>query len=130
MMRASLCLRSRRSCRERGIGALKASGAEKMEAPLESDLSLYDDAQRIMMEEQCILLDRDDKVIGSASKACHLLPQDGPVPLRRAFSCSCFPTTGGSCSETLCGQNHLPELLGEHVLQSPALRPTRRAGRR
>ena len=71
-----------------------------MEAPLESDLSMYDDAQRVMMEERCILLDRDDKVIGSASKkACHLLPQDGPVPLHRAFSVE-------SASVILCCKQH------------------------
>ena len=68
-----------------------------MDASTEAnDLSEYDDAQREMMEERCILLDWEDRPIGSASKKeCHLIPADGgAVPLHRAFSVFLFSTDG------------------------------------
>ena len=69
---------------------------------MSADLREYDAAQRVMMEERCILLDRDDAAIGSASKkACHLLPPAAAaaaaaaaVPLHRAFSVFLFSRDG------------------------------------
>ena len=40
----------------------------------DSVLNGYDDTQVSLMKEECILIDRDDKVTGSASKkTCHLI---------------------------------------------------------
>lgn len=47
------------------------------------------------MEEECILVDNDDKIIGSASKkACHLVNPDGSLLLHRAFSVFAFNSAG------------------------------------
>ena len=54
--------------------------------------SVLDPQQEILLEEPCILVDQNDKVLGSASKrVCHLLGNDGsPSPLHRAFSVFLF----------------------------------------
>ena len=53
----------------------------------DSELQGYDEAQRGMMEENCIVVDEDDKIIGQDSKInCHL--NDGE--LHRAFSVLIF----------------------------------------
>jgi isopentenyldiphosphate isomerase len=47
------------------------------------------------MEEECILVDKNDKIIGSASKrACHLVNPDGSLLLHRAFSVFAFNSAG------------------------------------
>ena len=49
-----------------------------------SELQGYDQAQKEMMEENCIVVDDDDNIIGKDSKVnCHL--KEGK--LHRAFSC-------------------------------------------
>ena len=54
---------------------------------VDSELNGYDQAQREMMEENCIIVDRDDQVIGQDSKVkCHL--NEGK--LHRAFSVLLF----------------------------------------
>ncbi|KAF9903931.1 isopentenyl-diphosphate delta-isomerase idi1 [Lobosporangium transversale] len=71
-------------------------------APLDStisldvDLSNYDDEQVKLMEEMCIVLDRDDKRIGAnTKKACHLMTNimDHGL-LHRAFSVFLFSADG------------------------------------
>ncbi|KAI9229785.1 MAG: isopentenyl pyrophosphate isomerase [Piptocephalis tieghemiana] len=60
------------------------------------DLQQYDAEQARLMEERCILLDEDDKVIGAESKKnCHLMELiDSKNLLHRAFSVFIFsPTT-------------------------------------
>jgi hypothetical protein len=55
-----------------------------------------DPVQRQLLEEECILLDNNDKVIGHDSKKnCHLI-KDGDVLLHRAFSVFLFNTKGES----------------------------------
>ena len=50
---------------------------------VDSELKGYDQAQREMMEENCIVVDNDDRVIGQDSKVkCHL--NEGK--LHRAFN--------------------------------------------
>ncbi|KAF9586755.1 isopentenyl-diphosphate delta-isomerase idi1 [Lunasporangiospora selenospora] len=60
------------------------------------DLSMYDDEQVKLMEEMCIVLDRDDKRIGADSKkTCHLMTnilEHGL--LHRAFSVFLFSADG------------------------------------
>ncbi|XP_067005556.2 isopentenyl-diphosphate Delta-isomerase 1 [Anabrus simplex] len=47
--------------------------------------------QEAALEEQCILVDDDDKVVGHASKHdCHRIGKDGSVLLHRAFSVFVF----------------------------------------
>lgn len=55
-----------------------------------------DDTQVKLMEEQCILVDRDDRVIGHDSKKmCHMVSRDGTVgKLHRAFSVFLFNSSG------------------------------------
>ncbi|KAG0326437.1 isopentenyl-diphosphate delta-isomerase idi1 [Podila humilis] len=60
------------------------------------DLSAYDDEQVKLMEEMCIVLDRDDKRIGADSKKnCHLMTniRDHGL-LHRAFSVFLFSADG------------------------------------
>ncbi|KAG0049560.1 isopentenyl-diphosphate delta-isomerase idi1 [Gryganskiella cystojenkinii] len=60
------------------------------------DLSSYDDEQVKLMEEMCIVIDRDDKRIGANSKkACHLMTNIiGHNLLHRAFSVFLFSADG------------------------------------
>ena len=55
-----------------------------------------DDTQVKLMEEQCILVDRDDRVVGhNSKKMCHIISQDGTVGiLHRAFSVFLFNSSG------------------------------------
>ncbi|PLB33892.1 isopentenyl-diphosphate delta-isomerase IDI1 [Aspergillus candidus] len=56
-----------------------------------ADLAGYDEEQVRLMEEVCIVLDEDDKPIGSASKkTCHLMTNIDKGLLHRAFSCFLF----------------------------------------
>ncbi|MCJ1399725.1 isopentenyl-diphosphate delta-isomerase idi1 [Xylographa trunciseda] len=55
------------------------------------DLEGYDEEQIRLMEEVCIVLDRDDKPIGTASKkVCHLMTNINSGLLHRAFSVFLF----------------------------------------
>lgn len=55
------------------------------------DLAGYDEEQIRLMDEVCIVLDRDDMPIGSASKkACHLMTNINQGLLHRAFSVFLF----------------------------------------
>lgn len=57
----------------------------------DSDLAGYDEEQIRLMEEVCIVLDEDDKPIGSASKKiCHLMSNINQGLLHRAFSVFLF----------------------------------------
>jgi isopentenyl-diphosphate delta-isomerase len=59
------------------------------------DFKIADPAQEAMMEENCILVDPDDRVLGAASKRhCHLLDATGSSPLHRAFSVFAFNNAG------------------------------------
>ncbi|KAF9329866.1 isopentenyl-diphosphate delta-isomerase idi1 [Podila minutissima] len=59
------------------------------------DLSNYDDEQVKLMEEMCIVLDRDDKPIGAKSKKeCHLMTNIMSGLLHRAFSVFLFSADG------------------------------------
>lgn len=51
-----------------------------------------DPQQKLLLKENCILVDKNDHKIGSASKKdCHLSGPDGtPPPLHRAFSVFLF----------------------------------------
>ncbi|KAH7050455.1 isopentenyl diphosphate isomerase [Linnemannia elongata] len=76
--------------------------ATPIPAPLTStiaadvDLSNYDDEQVKLMEEMCIVIDRDDKRIGADSKkTCHLMTNIlGHNLLHRAFSVFLFSADG------------------------------------
>lgn len=56
----------------------------------------YDELQVKAMEENCILIDEDDKAIGSDSKYnCHRVdPETGALKLHRAFSVFLFNSAG------------------------------------
>ncbi|KAJ9662859.1 isopentenyl-diphosphate delta-isomerase idi1 [Neophaeococcomyces mojaviensis] len=57
----------------------------------DNDLSGYDAEQIRLMDEMCIVLDYNDKVIGNASKkACHLMTNINNGLLHRAFSTFLF----------------------------------------
>ncbi|KAF2152443.1 isopentenyl-diphosphate delta isomeras-like protein 1 [Myriangium duriaei CBS 260.36] len=57
----------------------------------DSDLAGYDEEQIRLMDEVCIVLDEDDKPIGSASKKiCHLMENIDKGLLHRAFSVFLF----------------------------------------
>ncbi|MCJ1433342.1 isopentenyl-diphosphate delta-isomerase idi1 [Xylographa pallens] len=56
-----------------------------------NDLEGYDEEQIRLMDEVCIVLDKDDKPIGSASKkVCHLMTNINSGLLHRAFSVFLF----------------------------------------
>lgn len=51
--------------------------------------------QEAALQELCILIDKDDKPVGSASKRyCHRVDSDGNIPLHRAFSIFLFNGKG------------------------------------
>ncbi|KAK0253211.1 isopentenyl-diphosphate delta-isomerase idi1 [Friedmanniomyces endolithicus] len=57
----------------------------------DQDLAGYDEEQIRLMDEVCIVLDDDDRPIGSASKkVCHLMENINKGLLHRAFSCFLF----------------------------------------
>ena len=60
------------------------------------DNEALDDTQVKLMEEQCILVDGDDRVVGhDTKKMCHTISQDGTVGLlHRAFSVFLFNSNG------------------------------------
>jgi isopentenyl-diphosphate delta-isomerase len=50
-----------------------------------------DPVQEALLQEQCILVDEQDRPRGQASKReCHLLDAEGESPLHRAFSLFVF----------------------------------------
>lgn len=54
----------------------------------------YDAVQEAALKENCLLVDENDNVIGTASKRkCHLV-QNGKIPLHRAFSVFMFNSRG------------------------------------
>lgn len=54
-----------------------------------------DPKQEFALQEQCFLVDMNDKIIGTASKKeCHLVKKDGSIPLHRAFSVFLFNNKG------------------------------------
>nr|XP_022909719.1 isopentenyl-diphosphate Delta-isomerase 1 isoform X2 [Onthophagus taurus] len=54
-----------------------------------------DPVQEESLKENCLLVDRNDKVVGVASKKeCHLVKKDGSLPLHRAFSVFLFDQKG------------------------------------
>ncbi|KAF2083920.1 Isopentenyldiphosphate isomerase [Saccharata proteae CBS 121410] len=60
----------------------------------DSDLAGYDEEQIRLMDEMCIVLDKDDKPIGSASKkVCHLMENINRGLLHRAFSVFLFDSS-------------------------------------
>lgn len=68
------------------------------------DMNL-DPVQKKLLEEECIVLDKDDKVIGHDSKKnCHLI-RNGDVLLHRAFSVFLFNTKGNNIfTWSVCGK--------------------------
>jgi len=71
------------------IGAGRANAAEG------DDLEGYDEEQVRLMDEMCIVIDADDKPIGSASKKlCHLMVNINQGLLHRAFSVFLFDHDG------------------------------------
>lgn len=61
---------------------------------VDNDLSGYDDEQIRLMDEVCIVLDKDDNAIGTASKKdCHLMTNINKGLLHRAFSTFLFHPT-------------------------------------
>lgn len=55
----------------------------------------YDALQLKALKEQCILVDENDKVLGSGSKGdCHRVDENGLVKLHRAFSVFLFNSKG------------------------------------
>ncbi|GLV61317.1 Isopentenyl-diphosphate delta isomerase, partial [Carabus blaptoides fortunei] len=58
-------------------------------------MGTYDRTQLAAMEEKCILVDENDKIVGNASKKeCHMVQANGHIPLHRAFSVFLFNTRG------------------------------------
>lgn len=54
-----------------------------------------DPQQEAMLKDQCFLVDDNDKIIGQASKQyCHLVQENGDIPLHRAFSVFLFNKKG------------------------------------
>ena len=55
-----------------------------------------DDTQVKLLEEQCILVDQDDRVVGhNSKKMCHRISENGTVGiLHRAFSVFLFNSSG------------------------------------
>lgn len=54
-----------------------------------------DPQQEAALKENCFLVDKNDKVIGTASKReCHAVRPDGTIPLHRAFSVFLFNMKG------------------------------------
>lgn len=51
--------------------------------------------QEAMLKEKCFLVDNNDNITGAASKRdCHLVQEDGHIPLHRAFSVFLFNNHG------------------------------------
>lgn len=54
-----------------------------------------DPQHEAMLRENCFLVDENDKIIGQASKKdCHLVQENGHIPLHRAFSVFLFNKRG------------------------------------
>ncbi|XP_066262702.1 isopentenyl-diphosphate Delta-isomerase 1-like isoform X2 [Euwallacea similis] len=54
-----------------------------------------DPQHEAMLKDQCFLVDDDDKILGQASKQhCHLVQENGHIPLHRAFSVFLFNKKG------------------------------------
>ncbi|SNX87576.1 probable isopentenyl-diphosphate delta-isomerase [Melanopsichium pennsylvanicum] len=72
-----------------------AETAQSSTIILDSSLAGHDEEQIRLMEERCIVLDKDDKYLGDGSKKeCHLMTNINKGLLHRAFSVFLFdPTT-------------------------------------
>ncbi|KAJ9085938.1 isopentenyl-diphosphate delta-isomerase idi1 [Entomophthora muscae] len=76
------------------------------------DLSEYDDEQVRLMEEMCILVDEQDKIIGAESKkVCHLMENINKGCFTRASEKITFPSmfTNTCCSHPLNFAEELEE---------------------
>ncbi|KAF2459207.1 isopentenyl pyrophosphate,dimethylallyl pyrophosphate isomerase [Lineolata rhizophorae] len=70
-------------------------GQERARAAPDAELAGYDEEQIRLMDEVCIVLDKDDTPIGSASKkTCHLMSNIDRGLLHRAFSVFLFDPSG------------------------------------
>ncbi|XP_050417954.1 isopentenyl-diphosphate Delta-isomerase 1 [Patella vulgata] len=85
--------RKRHIIRNFNLCAYRSTVSQKMSS--ENVLAGLDDTQVKLMQEECILVDKNDKNIGSASKKeCHLLKNINNGMLHRAFSVFLFNTKG------------------------------------
>ena len=85
-------------------GLLKRAISQKN---MESTMENLSEVQRRQLDEQCILLNENDEVIGSASKkACHLAENINKGMLHRAFSVFLF----NSKNELLLQQRSLSKM--------------------
>ncbi|BFZ01189.1 hypothetical protein BsWGS_04228 [Bradybaena similaris] len=84
-----------------------------------------DEIQAKLMQEECIIIDRNDKIIGSASKKeCHLLENINKGMLHRAFSVFLFNTKGElllqqRAAEKITFPNHFTNTCCSHPLSFP-----------
>lgn len=64
--------------------------------PLPKEIEdLIDPVQKQLLDEECILLDNDDRIIGKGSKKdCHIVRANGDIRLHRAFSVFLFNSKG------------------------------------
>jgi len=91
----------------------------------DEDFNGLDRTQVLLMQEECILVDANDKNIGSASKkACHLLKNINKGMLHRAFSVFLFNTQGElllqqRASEKITFPDHFTNTCCSHPLYSP-----------
>ncbi|KAH9524545.1 isopentenyl-diphosphate delta-isomerase idi1 [Bulinus truncatus] len=85
-----------------------------------------DETQVKLMEEECILVDENDKAIGSASKKdCHLLENINKGMLHRAFSVFLFNTKGElllqqRAESKITFPDHFTNTCCSHPLNLPA----------
>ncbi|CAG5119145.1 unnamed protein product [Candidula unifasciata] len=93
-----------------------------------SSVSIFsgmDEIQVKLMEEECILVDKDDNKIGHASKkTCHLLENINKGMLHRAFSVFLFNTKGElllqqRASEKITFPDHFTNTCCSHPLNFP-----------
>ncbi|XP_078320766.1 isopentenyl-diphosphate Delta-isomerase 1-like [Crassostrea virginica] len=92
----------------------------------DSVLNGYDDTQVSLMKEECILIDRDDKVTGSAlKKTCHLMQNINKGMLHRAFSVFLFNSEGRLLLQQrsqakITFPGHFTNTCCSHPLHTPA----------
>lgn len=75
----------------------KRPNSKSSDIPIEAngEFSRYDKEQIKLMNENCIVLDYNDVVVGTATKkACHLMANIERGLLHRAFSCFVFDSNG------------------------------------
>lgn len=92
----------------------------------DSVLHGYDDTQVALMGEECILIDRNDNVTGSASKkTCHLMENINKGMLHRAFSVFLFNSDGHLLLQQrsqakITFPGHFTNTCCSHPLHTPA----------